>query len=185
MSLWRTAVYSLLVPVPVTVVVPAILLRWDPEPAWFKVGWWCWLALAPIIAGAALYLWSAWSFSIAGRGTPNPADPPTCLVAGGPYRWSRNPMYVACLAMIAGECVVFASDWLGRYLAGSVILIWVLVRVFEERGLRRRYGRIYDDYCARVPRWLPWPWRIPAMRRRRATDTWRMPSADEPTARSA
>lgn len=154
MSVAKTVVYTLVVPVPLTVVLPWWLLRCDPlDPRW-DAGPWRWLGVVPIAAGAALYLWCAWEFATAGRGTPNPADPPRALVARGPYAWSRNPMYVACLAMMGGETWLFASTWLLRYALGSMAVVWCLVRLYEEPRLRRVFAEAYAAYTARVPRWI-------------------------------
>jgi protein-S-isoprenylcysteine O-methyltransferase Ste14 len=152
-SLVRTVLYSLVVPVPVTVLVPWWLLTLPEARLWD--GPWRWLGLAPILLGAALYCWCAWSFAGHGGGTPNPAEPPRRLVAVGPYRWVRNPMYVACMTILVGECVVTGAPWLLKWLLGSLLVVEALVRLWEEPGMRRRYGAEYADYCARVGRWLP------------------------------
>ena len=56
-----------------------------------------------IALGLAAYLWCAWEFATAGRGTPAPVDPPKILVARGLYRIVRNPMYVGVLLILLGE----------------------------------------------------------------------------------
>ena len=151
---WRhTLVYSLVVPVSITVVAPWWLWIHDQTRLWSAP--WRWLGVAPIAVGVALYLWSAWAFTSPGGGTPNPADPPRRLVALGPYRIVRNPMYVACMLVIAGECALTGSDWLLRYLAGSLLVVAALVRLWEEPGMRKRHGAAYDAYCAQVGRWWP------------------------------
>jgi protein-S-isoprenylcysteine O-methyltransferase Ste14 len=153
MSLLRTAIYSLVVPVPITVLAPWWLLTIDQPRLWAAP--WRWCGIAPIVVGTLLYGWCAWTFAVPGGGTPNPADPPRRLVALGPYRLVRNPMYVACMAILIGECVVSGAPWLLRYLAGSLIVVELLVRLWEEPQMRRRYGEDYARYCAAVGRWLP------------------------------
>jgi protein-S-isoprenylcysteine O-methyltransferase Ste14 len=149
----RTLIYSLLVPMPVTVLVPWWLLTIAEPRLWSAP--WRWLGILPIAIGAALYFWCAWNFTVRGGGTPNPADPPRRLVAQGPYRLVRNPMYVACTVIIAGECVFTGAPWLLRYLAGTLLVVEGLVRLWEEPQMRRRYGEDYARYCAEVGRWFP------------------------------
>jgi protein-S-isoprenylcysteine O-methyltransferase Ste14 len=154
MSLMRTAAYSLVVPMSLTIVVPWVLLRGEGISEWAWDGP-RWLGGLPILAGAALYCWCAWEFSTTGRGTPSPFDPPQALVARGPYRMVRNPMYIAVTLIVFGESLLLSSLWLLRYALGTVVFVHALVVLWEEPSLRRRYGTAYDDYLRAVPRWLP------------------------------
>ena len=106
-------------------------------------------------AGALAYLWCAWDFATAGRGTPAPIDPPKELVARGLYRRVRNPMYVGIALLLLGEALFFRSRALLFY-AGAVFLFFHLFVVFyEEPALRRQFGAEYEAYCSNVPRWIP------------------------------
>jgi hypothetical protein len=66
-------------------------------------------ALAFIAMGVALYFSCVWVFAIVGRGTPGPWDAPRRFVAVGPYRWVRNPIYIAALLIVFGEAWLFLS----------------------------------------------------------------------------
>ena len=90
-----------------------------------------------------------------GRGTQAPFDPPTVFVSEGLYRWMRNPMYVLYMIIIGGEALFF--DLLGLYLytTAFVAVAHAYVTVVEEKELMRRFGQSYEDYCDRVPRWIP------------------------------
>src|SRR5437868_11540880 len=66
-------------------------------------------ALVPLFAGSALLLWCVWNFYWAGKGTLAPWSPPASLVAVGPYRYSRNPMYVAVFVILVGWAIGFRS----------------------------------------------------------------------------
>ena len=114
-------------------------------------------ALAAIVfaVGAAIYLWCLWDFATFGRGTPAPIDPPSKLVVRGLYRYVRNPMYVGVLTMILGWALCFLARDLAVY--GLVVAagFHVFVVLYEEPALRRRFGPEYDEYQARVGRWLP------------------------------
>jgi protein-S-isoprenylcysteine O-methyltransferase Ste14 len=105
--------------------------------------------------GLGLYLVCAWTFAVVGLGTPAPIDPPTRLVVHGPYRWTRNPMYVAVLSVLAGEALIARSAALGMYVAAVLLGFNAFVLLFEEPVLRHRFGPAYGEYCARVPRWIP------------------------------
>jgi protein-S-isoprenylcysteine O-methyltransferase Ste14 len=152
-TLLKTAVYSAVVPTLVTVVVPWWLLRSEhagvPGLGWRSLG------AVLIVPGALLYGWCAWTFVIVGRGTPNPADPPLELVARGPYRRVRNPMYLACLMIILGEAIAWPSTWLWKYALGSAAVMHALAW-WEEGVMRRRFGDRYESYRRRVPRWIPY-----------------------------
>ncbi|MBA3710595.1 MAG: isoprenylcysteine carboxylmethyltransferase family protein [Planctomycetes bacterium] len=153
----KTALYSAIVPTLLTIGIPAAVLRLEHGAVAMPPDEWRWIALILIIPGAFLYAWCAWSFVRFGHGTPNPADPPCALVARGPYRFVRNPMYVSVLAVILGEAVLFPSAWLWRYAVGSMVFVQILVLAWEERSMRRRFGADYDRYCGSVPRWFPRP----------------------------
>ena len=107
-----------------------------------------------LVAGIAI-LWPVTAFVGQGRGTPVPLDPPRRLVERGLYRWVRNPMYLLYIAVVIGEAMIFRSAWLLAWaVALGALSHWFVVKS-EEPGLRRRFGAAYDDYCQRVPRWLP------------------------------
>jgi protein-S-isoprenylcysteine O-methyltransferase Ste14 len=88
-----------------------------------------------------------------GRGTQAPFHPPQQLVAGGCYRWLRNPMYAAYAAVIAGEALALRSPWVGAYAAAFLAVAHAYVVRVEEPALRARFGAAYAEYCAQVPRW--------------------------------
>ncbi len=108
-----------------------------------------------MLAGIAVLLYSSGLFSRVGRGTPVPIEPPEHLVITGLYRYSRNPMYVAQVAVLLGlflyrgelSLALYAAIWAGA--VGS----WVVWR--EEPELRRRFGEEYVRYTQQVPRWIP------------------------------
>ena len=150
----QTLLYTLVVPLLVTVVVPLILHAVDQDPPPWSLGWWRWLGLVPLAFGAACYGWCATSFAITGRGTPSPLDPPRSLLGHGCYRWTRNPIYVAIVAVLVGELMLFPAWLMLHYLAGSLVCMHLLVVLFEEPDLRRRFGPEYEQYCRQVPRWL-------------------------------
>ena len=90
-----------------------------------------------------------------GKGTPNPLDPPKLLVRAGPYQIVRNPMYVSVWMILAGEALAFGSATLVLYLLAMAVVVHVVVVRYEEPALRRVFGSSYEEYCRRVPQWIP------------------------------
>jgi protein-S-isoprenylcysteine O-methyltransferase Ste14 len=104
--------------------------------------------------GTFLLLWCVREFYLAGRGTLAPWDPPKHLVMSGPYRISRNPMYLGVDLILAGWCTLWNSRALIIYSALFMIGFHLRVVLVEEPWARRRFEAEWDAYRARVPRWL-------------------------------
>ena len=94
-----------------------------------------------------------------GRGTLAPWDPPRALVVRGLYRYSRNPMYVGVLSIVSGWALGFQSIGLAIYTIGLVGAFHLRVVMSEEPFLARTHGTEWEQYAARVPRWLGIPGR--------------------------
>ena len=107
-----------------------------------------------ILAGASIYLWCLWDFATFGRGTPAPIDAPKHLVVRGLYRWTRNPMYVGVLTVIAGWSVLFRDTTIALFGFVVWVVFHLFVTLYEERALALRFGDEYVAYRHRVPRWL-------------------------------
>lgn len=107
------------------------------------------------VVGAAAAAWCIRDFAVRGRGTPAPWDPPKRLVVTGPYRYVRNPMYVASLILLAGEALLFGSSGVAIYAAVVWLAYHLRVVLYEEPALRSQFGSEYDGYLAVVPRWIP------------------------------
>jgi protein-S-isoprenylcysteine O-methyltransferase Ste14 len=104
--------------------------------------------------GTLLLLWCVREFYVSGRGTLAPWDPPKHLVTSGPYRISRNPIYVGVVTILAGWCALWSSRTLLLYLVLVMIAFHLWVLLFEEPWAARRFGSEWDAYRARVPRWV-------------------------------
>lgn len=86
--------------------------------------------------------------------TVNPYGKATRLVSSGPFRYSRNPIYVGLLLVVVGFAIALNSAWL---LGAAVLLLLLLhfgVVLREERFLAAAFGDEYRDYARRVRRWL-------------------------------
>jgi protein-S-isoprenylcysteine O-methyltransferase Ste14 len=148
----RNIVFTAVVPGLVVVAGPWWVLTSHGHPS---VPAWGWPAVLVIAAGAALYGWSAWNFAVIGQGTPGPWDAPRRVVATGPYRWVRSPMYLAGLLMVLGQAWLFGSASLLEYAAAMALCCHLFVTGYEERTLARRFSPGYQEYRHTVPRWIP------------------------------
>ena len=110
--------------------------------------------LAAIAAGTALLLWCVGEFYVSGKGTLAPWTPPIQLVVSGPYRFSRNPMYVAVALVLCGWTLAFRSRAHAIYTAAVVVAFHLRIVLGEEPWLARRHGDAWQRYRRRVPRWL-------------------------------
>jgi len=106
------------------------------------------------IMGGLVLLWCVREFYVAGRGTLAPWAPPRHLVVSGPYRFSRNPMYIAVSVILAGWAVLYWSYALMVYLAVVGIAFHLRVLLGEEPALARSFGPTWESYRARTKRWL-------------------------------
>lgn len=114
-----------------------------------------WPGAVLILIGIALYLWCVLVFATSGFGTPAPWDGPRRLVVVGPYRFVRNPIYVAAFLVIGGEATLLLSLPLVLYLAALGVAVHVYVLAYEEPRLYKRFGEPYEAYRRSVPRWIP------------------------------
>jgi len=83
-----------------------------------------------------------------------PGQPTHAMIEEGPYRLSRNPLYVGLLALYLGLALLAPTFWgLVLFPAAVLLVHWGAIRP-EERFLHQRFGAPYDDYTRRVRRWL-------------------------------
>jgi protein-S-isoprenylcysteine O-methyltransferase Ste14 len=86
--------------------------------------------------------------------TMRPDRAVSSLVVAGPYRWSRNPIYVSHVALVAGLGLAFGSVWMILLTPALAFLLQRLAIEREERHLSQRFGAEFDAYVARTRRWL-------------------------------
>jgi len=153
--LLKNLLFTLIVPGTVAVYLP-LRIAGDRSIAGGAI---LFAGLAVLGAGASVYAWCIWDFAAFGRGTPLPLDPPGRLVVRGLYRHTRNPMYVGVLTAILGWAILFRSAVLLVYAVAVGTCFQLFIVFYEEPHLRRAFGREYEDYTARVSRWLPAPGR--------------------------
>jgi protein-S-isoprenylcysteine O-methyltransferase Ste14 len=101
-------------------------------------------------------VWNGWSLWLFGRHETGllPGQSTNAMIDEGPYRLSRNPLYVGLLALYLGVALLASTFWaLVLFPAAVLLVLWGAIRP-EERFLRQRFGEAYDDYTRRVRRWL-------------------------------
>ena len=123
---------------------------------------WNWPGLLPVAGGIAVIVWvialhreeaprHGW------RIEKTPFEPPRYLIVRGPYRYTRNPIYLSHLAIWSGWTLFYGS----AALLLGVLFLWMaltfVIVPYEERGLARELGEPYAQYQSRVGRWLGRP----------------------------
>jgi protein-S-isoprenylcysteine O-methyltransferase Ste14 len=126
------------------------LLHWPmvpglPQPA---------IGIAIFFAGWIAPVWAVVLFRRAGTELQPTSQANQSLVITGPYRFTRNPMYLGLVIVTFGIAV-----WIGAWpmFAAPIAVFATAARVhipFEEAKMRRQFGAAYDQYVARVRRWL-------------------------------
>jgi protein-S-isoprenylcysteine O-methyltransferase Ste14 len=153
--LWlRTALFTLLVPGTVLVLIPFGLLALGFGTT-LHLGPVRWAGLLPLGLGLAIIVHCFAEFVRRGRGTPAPYDPPRELVVAGLYRFVRNPQYLGVLLVALGEALLAEAPVLLGYAAFLAIAYHLFVQYYEEPTLGRLFGESYARYREAVPRWLP------------------------------
>lgn len=106
-----------------------------------------------LLGGLAFMAWGLVTFRRF-RTPVVPLQPARVVVTGGPYRFSRNPMYLGITTGYAGLAVLVNQAWPFVMLPVVLIVLSAVVIDREERHLRAKFGAEYDAYTARVRRWL-------------------------------
>jgi protein-S-isoprenylcysteine O-methyltransferase Ste14 len=105
------------------------------------------------VAGIALSVGGFMTQKRAGT-DPFPYHPSTRIVAHGPYRFSRNPMYFGFALLTLGLAILVDSAWMLLALPISLVLIDRFAITREERYLERKFGEEYLNYKRSVRRWI-------------------------------
>ena len=135
------------------IVIPLVVLAWElllnhgaPRfQPWFLV----------------LMAWGYLQYKLVGRyriglggGGPGMKTMPERLVTGGPYAYTRNPMYLGHLIFLAGLALTLRSELGGLIFVANIVFFQMRV-ARDEKRLRQFFGEAYAEYSARVKRWVP------------------------------
>lgn len=126
-----------------------------------------WLRPLPILAGSA-GLWMGIALAIAGlwlivtgmiefrhaNTAVVPFSPTTAIVSSGPFRFTRNPLYLGFVLIYIGVSLAANALWPLFLLPLAIVVLLGGVIKREERYLERKFGTVYTDYKARVRRWI-------------------------------
>ena len=156
-----SALFFVVAPCVLAGLIPWWMTRWEFGPPLFGVEVTRAIGVVFILIGLPGLVDSFARFALQGLGTPAPVAPTKNLVVTGLYQYVRNPIYVAVVAIILGQAMLF-GDWRVMVLGA---LFWLAFHIFvvayEEPTLQRTFGAEYETYRANVPRWIPRlsPWK--------------------------
>lgn len=122
-----------------------VVFAWFSRPTWQALAW----GVPVSLAGLALRAWAAGCLAKNQQ-----------LATGGPYRYTRNPLYLGTLLVAAGLAVAARSIWLAALFAAVFLLVYLPVIQNEEQHLRKIFPG-YAEYADRVP--ALWPRMGPAL----------------------
>ena len=112
-----------------------------------------WVGGAVFAIALALVAWAIVTMTRAGSNVPTNM-PTTTIVDTGPYRFTRNPIYLGMFVGLVSLAVAFNSLWVLMTLVPFALVIRYGVITREEAYLERKFGDVYRRYRARVRRWL-------------------------------
>ena len=135
-------------------VLVGLTLQWVVSlpfmPASVPAGW---IGGIVFVLALALFAWAIATMTRAGSNVPTNL-PTTTIVETGPYRFTRNPIYLGMFLGLVGLAIAFDNLWLLVMLVPFAVVIRYGVVAREEAYLERKFGDAYRQYRARVRRWL-------------------------------
>jgi protein-S-isoprenylcysteine O-methyltransferase Ste14 len=160
-AVFGSALFFVVAPCVLAGLIPWSMTRWEFRPAFFDLEDARSVGVLLILVGLPGLVDSFARFALQGLGTPAPIAPPQNLVVTGLYRYVRNPMYVAVVAVILGQAILFGDGRLMTYGVFMWLAFHAFVLTYEEPVLAQSFGAEYEDFRANVPRWIPrlTPWR--------------------------
>ena len=150
-----STIFFAVAPVVVAGVIPWSLTHWragEPFPGKIAIQG---LGALTVAVGVIVLVNAFVRFVTEGLGAPAPIVPTEQLVVGGLYRYVRNPMYIAVIAIIVGQALVLERPVLLVYATTTSFTMALFVRAYEEPALARQFGDQYERYRREVPRWCP------------------------------
>jgi len=112
-----------------------------------------WLGGMVFLLALGLFAWAIVTITTAGSNVPTNL-PTTTIVESGPYRFTRNPIYLSMFLGLIGLAIAFDNLWLLMMLLPFALVIHYGVVAREEIYLELKFGDVYRGYRSRVRRWL-------------------------------
>ena len=112
-----------------------------------------WLGTLAFVLALGLFAWAIVTITRAGSNVPTNL-PTTAIVESGPYRFTRNPIYLGMFLGLIGLAIAFDNLWLLMMLVPFALVIRYGVVAREETYLERKFGDVYHRYRGHVRRWL-------------------------------
>ena len=112
-----------------------------------------WLGGMVFLLALGLFAWAIVTITTAGSNVPTNL-PTTTIVESGPYRFTRNPIYLGMFLGLVGLAIALDDLWLLLILVPFALVIRYGVVAREEAYLERKFGDVYRSYRSRVRRWL-------------------------------
>jgi len=130
-----------------------LAVRWFWPMPIFEDAVGLWPGRALVVLAVAIAIWGRNALRAAGTNV-NPSLPTTAIVTSGPFRFSRNPLYMALTLLYLGLALAVNTWWGIVVLVPLLILMHRGVVLREERYLEAKFGESYRQYCSKVRRYL-------------------------------
>jgi protein-S-isoprenylcysteine O-methyltransferase Ste14 len=105
------------------------------------------------VASFSVFFWAVYTMRRGNASIPT-GEPTNAIVVQGPFRFSRNPIYLSMVLLQVGIGIWVNSLWFVGLAVTAAVLLWCGVISREERYLERKFGAEYLSYKGRVRRWL-------------------------------
>jgi len=155
MAILGSALFFVAAPSVLAGLIPWWITRWEFLPPFFDLQATRVVGILLIVAGLPGLVDSFARFALQGLGTPAPIAPTQNLVVTGLYRYVRNPIYIAVVAVILGQAILFGACRLMTYGGLMWLAFHAFVLTYEEPVLAQQFGVQYEDFRTNVPRWIP------------------------------
>ena len=119
-----------------------------PGDAWIRI-----IGVVVVVAGLALIFSALAAFKRTGQ-DPKPWTSSPELIVQGPYRWTRNPMYVGLTCILVGLGLALNNIWFVLLAAVALLVVHFIAVLPEEKYLNEKFGRSYADYRTKVRRYI-------------------------------
>jgi protein-S-isoprenylcysteine O-methyltransferase Ste14 len=130
-----------------------VALRYAVGPLRPSGSWATGLGIAILLAGLTIGV-SARTLMVRTGQSPIPWKPTQELIFRGPYRFTRNPMYLGLTCIQTGLGIALGNLWISILSPVALLVVHFIAVLPEEQYLAEKFGASYHDYCQRVRRYL-------------------------------